>query len=133
MRELMQELSEFGMVSGAVSEAKGGMGFDFLTLTMMYEEVCACAIDLSTVTLINTFAAKMLETLIPAHIQERYLPGMVKGELFVAWPSPNPMSARMCLRSKRGHGVMVMTTSSAVKMLDQQWLFLRSHDRRRTY
>ena len=82
LREIMKELVEFGMVSGAVSEARGGMGIDFLTLTMMYEEVCACSIDLSTVTLINTFSAKMLEALAPAHIQERYLPGMVKGELF---------------------------------------------------
>ena len=38
MRALMQELTQFGMVSGAVSEANGGMGIDFLTLTMLFED-----------------------------------------------------------------------------------------------
>lgn len=82
LRELMQELSTFGLVSGGVSEAKGGMGIDFLTQTMLFEEVAACATDMSTVTLINTFSAKMLEMLAPKHIQDRYLPGLVAGELF---------------------------------------------------
>ena len=82
MRELIKELSEFGLISGGVSEAKGGMGIDFLTLTMLFEEVAACSIDMSTVVLINTFAAKMLETLAPEHIKERYLPGMISGDLF---------------------------------------------------
>jgi alkylation response protein AidB-like acyl-CoA dehydrogenase len=82
MRELMQALTEFGMVSGTVSEAKGGLGIDFLTLVMLYEELCACSLDLATVTLINSFAAKVLELLAPAHLQERYLPGLLKGDLF---------------------------------------------------
>lgn len=82
LRELMRELSQFGLVSGGVSEAKGGMGIDFLTMTMLFEEVATCATDMSTVTLINTFSAKMLELLAPAHIQERYLPGLISGDLF---------------------------------------------------
>ena len=50
MRELMKELTRFGMVSGAVGEEQGGMGIDFLTLTMLFEEVAACALDMSTAT-----------------------------------------------------------------------------------
>jgi hypothetical protein len=29
MREILMELSEFGLISGGVSEANGGMGIDF--------------------------------------------------------------------------------------------------------
>ena len=60
MREFLKDLSEFGMVSGVVGEEHGGMGIDFLTLTMLFEEVCASALDVSTVVLINTFAAKLI-------------------------------------------------------------------------
>jgi alkylation response protein AidB-like acyl-CoA dehydrogenase len=90
MREILMELSEFGLISGGVSEANGGMGIDFQTLTMLFEEVCACATDVSTVVLINTFGAKMLEKLAPKHIQERYLPGLVKGELFCSMAFSEP-------------------------------------------
>lgn len=82
MRELNQQMTEFGLIAGAVSEANGGLGIDFLTLTMLFEEVCACATDMSTVVLINTFAAKMLDVLAPVHIKDRYLPGLLSGELF---------------------------------------------------
>src|SRR5260370_23047957 len=90
MRELMQELTQFGMVSGALSEASGGMGIDFLTLTMLFEEVAACSIDISTVVLINTFGAKMLAELAPAHIRERYLPGLITGALFCSLAVSEP-------------------------------------------
>ena len=90
MRELMKELTQFGMVSGAVSEDYGGMGIDFLTLTMLFEEVAACAVDMSTVVLINTFSAKMLAELAPAPIRERYLPGLISGELFCSMAFSEP-------------------------------------------
>src|SRR5947199_250504 len=102
MRELMQELTQFGMVSGAVSEANGGMGIDFLTLTMLFEEVAACALDLSTVVLINTFGAKMIAELAPAHIREHYLPGLVSGDLFcsLAFSEPDVGSNVMEIKAR---------------------------------
>jgi alkylation response protein AidB-like acyl-CoA dehydrogenase len=90
MRELMRELTQFGMVSGAVSEARGGLGIDFLTLTMLFEEVAACAVDMSTVVLINTFGAKMLAELAPEPVRERYLPGLISGELFCSMAFSEP-------------------------------------------
>src|SRR5207248_4613474 len=102
MREVMQELTQFGMVSGAVSEANGGMGIDFLTLTMLFEEVAACALDLSTVVLINTFGAKMIAELAPAPIRERYLPGLVSGDLFcsLAFSEPDVGSNVMEIKAR---------------------------------
>jgi acyl-CoA dehydrogenase len=90
MRAILQELAQFGLVSGAVSEANGGMGVDFLTLTMLFEEVAACSLDISTVVLINTFSAKMISELAPAHIRERYLPGLVSGDLFCSMAFSEP-------------------------------------------
>lgn len=102
MRELTKALSEFGLVSGGVSEANGGLGIDFLTLTMLFEEVAACSIDMSTVVLINTFGAKMLEKLGPAHVCERYLPGLVSGDLFcsMAFSEPDVGSNVMEIKAK---------------------------------
>lgn len=82
MGEIMRELTQFGLVSGAVSEANGGLGIDWLTMIMLFEEVAACAADLSVPVLINSFGAYMLDQLAPAHLRERYLPGMISGELF---------------------------------------------------
>jgi len=90
MRELTKELTQFGLVSGVVSEANGGMGIDFLTLTMLFEEVAACSIDMATVVLINTFSAKMIAELAPAHVCERYLPGLISGELFCSMAFSEP-------------------------------------------
>ncbi len=90
MRELTHELSQFGLVSGIASEADGGMGIDFLTLTMLFEEVAACSIDMSTVILINTFGARMIAELAPPHVRERYLPGLLGGDLFCSMAFSEP-------------------------------------------
>lgn len=84
MVEIMSQLSEFGLVSGVISEANGGMGIDWLTMAMLFEEVAACSTDLSVPVLINSFGAAMLEKLAPAHLRERYLPGLISGQLMVS-------------------------------------------------
>ena len=90
MRELTRELSQFGLVSGIAGEADGGMGIDFLTLTMLFEEVAACSIDMSTVILINTFGARMIAELAPPHVRQRYLPGLLGGDLFCSMAFSEP-------------------------------------------
>jgi acyl-CoA dehydrogenase len=82
MGAIVRQLTEFGLISGVVSEAGGGMGLDWLTMIMLFEEVAAASVDLSAPVLINSFGAHMLEKLAPAHLRERYLPGLVAGELF---------------------------------------------------
>jgi len=37
MGEIMRELTQYGLVSGVVSEANGGLGIDWLTMIMLYE------------------------------------------------------------------------------------------------
>ncbi|MFP5476812.1 MAG: acyl-CoA dehydrogenase family protein [Gammaproteobacteria bacterium] len=90
MREFLKDLAEFGLVSGAVGEAQGGMGIDFLTLTMLFEELCACTLDVATVVLINTFGAKLIAEKAPVPLRERYLPGLLSGELFCSMAFSEP-------------------------------------------
>lgn len=82
MEKIMRELVKFGLVSGVVSEANGGMGIDWLTMIMLFEEVVVAASDLSVPVLINSFGAHMLEKRAPVHLRERYLPGLISGEMF---------------------------------------------------
>jgi alkylation response protein AidB-like acyl-CoA dehydrogenase len=82
MREIMRELTRFGLVSGTIDEVHGGMGLDWLTMIMLFEEVATTSVDLSAPVLINSFGAYMLQQLAPAHLRERYLPGLVSGDLF---------------------------------------------------
>jgi alkylation response protein AidB-like acyl-CoA dehydrogenase len=58
------------------------MGLDWLTMIMLFEEVATASADLSVPVLINSFGAYMVEQLAPQHLRERYLPGLVSGELF---------------------------------------------------
>ena len=82
MREMMRDLTQFGLISGVVSEADGGLGFDWLTMIMLFEEVATTSIDLSVPVLINSFCAQMVARLAPPHLRERYLPGLLNGDLF---------------------------------------------------
>jgi acyl-CoA dehydrogenase len=81
MVEIMRELTQFGLVSGVVSENNGGMGIDWLTMIMLYEEVATTSADLSVPVLINSFGAHMIEMLAPPHLRERYLPGLISGDM----------------------------------------------------
>lgn len=82
MGEFMRELSEFGLISGVVDEANGGMAVDWLTMSMLFEEVATTSIDLSVPVLINSFCAQMIDKLAPQHLKDRYLPGLLNGSLF---------------------------------------------------
>src|SRR5712675_350676 len=90
MGEIMRQLTDFGLVSGVVSEANGGMGIDWLTMTMLFEEVATTSADLSIPVLINSFGAHMVEMLAPAHLRERYLPGLLSGDLFCSMGISEP-------------------------------------------
>ncbi len=90
MGAIMRKLSEFGLVSGVGSEAAGGMGLDWLTSLMLFEEVATTSADLSIPVLINSFGVVMLEKLAPPHLRERYLPGLLKGESFISMGISEP-------------------------------------------
>jgi len=90
MAAIMRQLSEYGLVGGVVSEANGGMGLDWLTSLMLFEEVATISADLSVPVLINSFGAVLLEKIAPPHLRERYLPGLLRGDTFVSMGISEP-------------------------------------------
>jgi len=90
MGAILRELTQFGLITGTVSEADGGMGLDWLTMVMLFEEVAATSIDLSVPVLINSFGAQLVAKLAPAHLRERYLPGLLSGDLFCSMGISEP-------------------------------------------
>lgn len=90
MAEIMRRLAEFGLVSGIGSEVNGGMGLDWLTSLMLFEEVAATSADLSVPVLINSFGVVLLEKVAPPHLRERYLPGLLSGDSFVSMGISEP-------------------------------------------
>ncbi|MES2259383.1 MAG: acyl-CoA dehydrogenase family protein [Pseudomonadota bacterium] len=82
MGGFVKKLTEFGLISGAIKEEHGGLGLDWMTMIMLFEEVCTTSIDLSVPVLINSFGAQMLSRLATPAIRERYLPGLISGDLF---------------------------------------------------
>src|SRR4051795_5221790 len=59
LAEIMRQLTEFGLVTGVVSEKHGGLGIDWLTMIMLFEEIATTSADLSIPVLINSFGAHM--------------------------------------------------------------------------
>jgi alkylation response protein AidB-like acyl-CoA dehydrogenase len=90
MSAVMRQLAEFGMVSGVVGADRGGLGLDWLTSLMLFEEVAATSADLSVPVLINSFGAVMIDKIAPPHLRERYLPGLLSGESFVSMGISEP-------------------------------------------
>ena len=84
MAEITRGLSQYGLVSGVVSEQLGGMGIGWLTHLMLFEELAYTSSDLSTVVLVNAGGTSLIELLAPAHLRERYLPGLIAGDLFIS-------------------------------------------------
>lgn len=90
---ILRELVQYGLITGVVSEERGGMGgtgCDWQTATMLFEELVYTSVDLSTVVLINTFGASMLELVAPPHLRDRYLPGLLTGEKIVSMGISEP-------------------------------------------
>ena len=92
MVELTRDLAEYGFPAGAVPQDAGGLGLDFLTLTMLFEQIAQCSLDLSTVVLLNSFGARVLAAKAPMALRERYLPGLLRGELFCSMAFSEPQA-----------------------------------------
>jgi alkylation response protein AidB-like acyl-CoA dehydrogenase len=109
---ITRQLADFGLISGVVSARNGGMELDWLTQMMIFEEVAATSIDLSVPVAINTFCASLLEQIAPAHLRERYLPGLIRGESFasIAVSEPgagsNPVEIRARARRDGDHWIL---------------------------
>ena len=84
MREITTRIAQFGLPGASVPESLGGMGLGMVMEALLFEELCAVSVDIGLCVMINKGVATMLGDLPPEqhHIRDRYLPGMLAGELF---------------------------------------------------
>jgi acyl-CoA dehydrogenase len=105
LQPILGKLAEFGLVSGVVGEDHGGMGVDWLTGMMLFEEVVTTSADLSIPVAINTFCASFLSQVASPELRARYLPGLLAGEtcasIAVSEPDAGSNVMEMKTRARR--------------------------------
>ena len=85
-----KQLSEFGLVNAPFSEDIGGLGMDWVTHLRLWEEVAVTSMDLAVPIVLNTVGADLLSQHAPDHIKEKYVPGILAGEKFIAMGITEP-------------------------------------------
>jgi alkylation response protein AidB-like acyl-CoA dehydrogenase len=82
MKSLVSALAEYGLIKAPHPEEWGGLNMDWVTHLRLWEEVAVSSLDLAMPILINVCAADLLINQAPGHIQQKYLPGLLSGEMF---------------------------------------------------
>jgi len=90
MKDIQKQLMNFGLTTAPHPEEYGGLGLDWQTHLMLIEEVTVTASDLTVPIVINTVAIDLLIKLAPEHIKEKYLPGLLSGDLFISTAISEP-------------------------------------------
>lgn len=81
MRELTRKIAPYGLPGCTVPVELGGLGLGFTTQGMLFEELVACSCDIALSVMINMGSARRMASAPPA-LRDRYLPGLLAGELF---------------------------------------------------
>lgn len=89
MVEITRAIAEFGMPGAAVPVEHGGLGLGFVTQGMLFEELVAVSVDIALCVMINNGAAEFLADG-PAHLREKYLPGLLAGKIFGSFGISEP-------------------------------------------
>jgi alkylation response protein AidB-like acyl-CoA dehydrogenase len=84
MQKWMQGLAEFGLINAPQSAEWGGLEMDWVTHLRLFEEVAVTAMDIGVPVVINAVGADLLANAAPQHLKEKYLPGLLRGDLFVS-------------------------------------------------
>jgi alkylation response protein AidB-like acyl-CoA dehydrogenase len=79
--ELMKTMVPYGVGSGWVGEEAGGMGLDFLTSGLMFEELSKVSPDAAGIAWVAEGAALKVQTNGSDAIKARYLPKMLAGDI----------------------------------------------------
>ena len=87
-RQLMQrwtsELTQFGHITAPHAEQWGGLDMGWLTHLMVFEEIVYSSLDVAIPGFINAVGIELIRRNASSDLQDRYLPGLVAGELFVS-------------------------------------------------
>lgn len=79
--QLLRLTVPFGVGCGWVTEADGGAGLDFLTSGLLFEELSRTSPDLAGVAWVTEGAALKIQSAGLPALRQRYLPGLVSGDL----------------------------------------------------
>jgi len=79
--ELLKKLCAYGVGSGWVPEAAGGLGIDYVSSGLLYEELSRVSPDLAGLAYVHEGAAMKIHRGAADAIRQRYVPGLVAGEL----------------------------------------------------
>jgi len=80
-RGLLKKTGEFGIGNGWVPEEGGGLGLDFLTSGLLYEELSRTSPDLAGLAFVAEGAALKVFRTGSEELKARYLPGLLSGDL----------------------------------------------------
>ena len=80
-RALLKKAGEFGVGNGWVAEESGGLGLDFFTSGLLYEELSRTSPDLAGLAFVTEGAMLKLSRTGSDDLKARYLPGLLSGDL----------------------------------------------------
>jgi alkylation response protein AidB-like acyl-CoA dehydrogenase len=81
---LLKEINAFGFPGGPIDEAHGGAGLKWTSYCLLFEELARASGAVAITVLIQTLVAAFLSTKAPPVIRDRYLPGVLAGDLIGA-------------------------------------------------
>lgn len=102
--ELLGLTGPYGVGTGWVAEEDGGLGLDFVSSGLLYEELSRTSPDLAGLAFVNEGAALKLARTGSAALKERYLARLLAGELIGCSAISEPGSGSD-VRSMRARGV----------------------------
>jgi alkylation response protein AidB-like acyl-CoA dehydrogenase len=104
MRELTTKIAKFGLPGCTIPVEFGGMGWTYTAQSMLFEELMAVSCDVAICVMINNGVTRRLLSASP-EVRDRYLPGMLAGELFgcagISEPDVGSNVAEIKTRCKR--------------------------------
>lgn len=90
MTEITQMIAEFGLPGAVVSIEDGGLGLNFVTQALLFEELVRVSCDIGLAVMINMGAAEFVANNAPAHLREKYLRGLLDGRIFGSFAISEP-------------------------------------------
>lgn len=81
VREVYRALAQFGVGNGWVAEESGGMGLDFVTSGLLYEELSRLTSAFAAGAGVNDTVSMLIDRNGTPEMRKRYLDGLLSGEL----------------------------------------------------
>jgi alkylation response protein AidB-like acyl-CoA dehydrogenase len=81
MRGILQQLTEFGFVTGPIAVEHGGLGLSWKTFGLILEELARTSLAITITAFIQTMVAYVVEQLAAPELRSQYLPRLLSCEL----------------------------------------------------